>query len=161
MLISGGSGIRTAIKAVMNNRVKRGHIENLENALENSQLDENYWKSVLDKEGASQALRENIYGDRYVRLLTLQAMLVPLFLPDFLAWLSDSKEWEIHYGTSLKLQQSMLQEAPKFTKDFPQLSEYLIKGICRVISPLIDEPKIFKESELLLTSESGLSLIHI
>jgi hypothetical protein len=155
VMISGESGIKTAIKAVMNNRVKRGHIENLENALENSQLDENYWKSVLDKEGASQALRENIYGDRYVRLLTLTAMLVPQFLPIFLAWLADSKEWEIHYGTSLKLQESMLQEAPKFTENFPRLSEYLKWGICYTIDDLVDEPKILKQSQSLLT-ELGL-----
>ena len=154
VMISGESGIKTAIKAVMNNRVKRGHIENLENALGNSQLDENYWKSVLDKEGAYQALRENIYGDRYVRLLTLTAMLVPQFLPIFLAWLSDSKEWEIHYGTSLKLQESMLQEAPKFTENFPRLSEYLKWGICYTIDDLVDEPKILKQSQSLLT-ESG------
>ncbi|MDT9342234.1 hypothetical protein VV11_023610 [Trichodesmium erythraeum 21-75] len=156
VLISGESGIKTAIKAVMNGRVKRGHIESLENALGNQGLDKNYWKSVLDKEGASQAVTENIYGDRYVRLLTLTAMLVPQFLPIFLAWLAHSKEWEIHYGTSLKLQQSMLQEAPKFTEHFPLLSEYLKWGICYTIDDLVDEPKIFKESELLLTSESGL-----
>ena len=156
VLISGESGIKTAIKAVMNGRVKRGHIESLENALENQELDKNYWKSVLNKEGASQAVTEKIYGDRYVRLLTLTAMLVPQFLPIFLAWLSDSKEWEIHYGTSLKLQESMLQEAPKFTEHFPLLSECLKRGICYTIDDLVDEPKIFKESELLLTSESGL-----
>ncbi|MCL2930293.1 MAG: hypothetical protein MGG37_20775 [Trichodesmium sp. MAG_R01] len=156
VMISGESGIKTAIKAVMNGRVKRGHIESLENALGNQGLDNNYWKSVLEKEGASQAVTENIYGDRYVRLLTLKAMLVPQFLPEFLAWLAHSKEWEIHYGTSLKLQQSMLQEAPKFTEHFPLLSEYLKWGICYTIDDLVDEPKIFKESELLLTSESGL-----
>ena len=154
-LISGESGIKTAIKAVMNNRVKRGHLENLENALGNPRLDENYWKSVLDKEGAFQAVRETIYGDRYVRLLTLRAMLVPQFLPIFLAWLADSKEWEIHYATSLKLQESMLQEAPKFTEKFPQLSEYLKWGICYTIDDLVDDPKILKQSQSLLT-ELGL-----
>ncbi|MBS9770660.1 MAG: hypothetical protein J7F05_09315 [Trichodesmium erythraeum GBRTRLIN201] len=151
VLISGESGIKTAIKAVMNGRVKRGHIESLENALGNQGLDKNYWKSVLDKEGASQAVTENIYGDRYVRLLTLKAMLVPQFLPEFLAWLAHSQEGEIHYGTSLKLQQSMLQEAPKFTEHFPRLSEYLKWGICYTIDDLVDEPKIIKQSQFLLT----------
>ena len=160
VLISGESGIKTAIKAVMNNRVKRGHLENLENALRNPRLDESYWKSVLDKEGASQAVRENIYGDRYVRLLTLTAMLVPQFLPIFLAWLVDSKEWEIHYTTSLKLQESMLQEAPKFTEKFPRLSEYLKWGICYTIDDLVNEPKILKQSQSLLTDSGFWSQLY-
>ncbi|NEO58321.1 MAG: hypothetical protein F6K54_37905, partial [Okeania sp. SIO3B5] len=42
-------GIKTAIKAVMNNRVKREHIETLENALANPQLNDNYWQLILDK----------------------------------------------------------------------------------------------------------------
>ncbi|MDY7008301.1 MAG: hypothetical protein SWX82_31340 [Cyanobacteriota bacterium] len=152
---SGESGIKTAIQAVMNGRVKHEHIETLDNALGNPQLDENYWKSILDKEGASQAFSENIYGDRYVRLLTLKAMLIPQFLPYFLDWLAESKEWKTHYATSLSLQKWMLQEAPKFTDDFPNLSERLKFGICYVIDELVDEPQILKQSQSLLT-ESGL-----
>ena len=154
--ISGGSGIKAAIKAVINNRVKREHIETLENALGNSQVNENYWKSILDKEGASGAFREKIYGDRYVRLLTLKAMLFPSFLPDFLTWLANSKESEKHYNTSLKLQELISGETQTFTKDFPELSTHLKKGICRVIDRLSDEPKMFKELKLLLISQSGL-----
>jgi hypothetical protein len=147
--------IKTAIKAVMSGRVKQEHIITLENALGNPQLNKDYWKSILDKEGASEAFIENVYGDRYVRLLTLKAILIPQFLPDFLAWLANSKEWEIHYATSLKLQESILQEAPRFAEDFPRLSESLKRGIGQVFYRLIDRPKILKESQLLLTG-SGL-----
>ena len=73
--------------------MKREHIETLENALGNPQLNQDYWKSLLDKEGSDRAFRGNLYGDRFVRLLTLKAMLVPRFLPVFLAWLANSKEW--------------------------------------------------------------------
>ena len=155
-LISGESDIKTAIGVVINGRVKRKHIETLENALTNPQLDEKYWTSILDKEGALQAIREKVYGDRSVRLLTLKAMLVPKFLPDFLAWLANSKESEKHYNTSLKLQERISRETQTFTEDFPELSKHLKKGICRVIDRLVDKPKIFKELELLLTSQSGL-----
>ena len=156
VLISEESGIKTAIKAVMSGRVKRGHIQTLENALGNSEFDDNYWESILNKEGADQAFKENFYGDRYVRLLTLKAMLVPSFLPKFLAWLADSKKSEIHYPTSLKLQELMLQEAPKFTKNFTRLSESIKRGICYTIDDLLDEPKILKQSQLLLTSKFSL-----
>jgi len=156
VLISEESGIKTAIKAVMSGRVRRGHIQTLENALENSEFDDNYWESILNKEGADQAFKENFYGDRYVRLLTLKAMLVPSFLPKFLAWLADSKKSEIHYPTSLKLQELMLQEAPKFTKNFTRLSESIKRGICYTIDDLLDEPKILKQSQLLLTSKFSL-----
>ncbi|NET30025.1 hypothetical protein [Okeania sp. SIO1I7] len=155
VLTSGESGIKTAIKAVTNVRVRREHIETLENALGNSQLNDKYWESILDKEGASQAFRENLYGDRYVRLLTLKAMLIPQFLPYFLDWLAESKEWKTHYATSLSLQKWMLREAPKFTDDFSNLSERLKFGICYVIDCLVDEPQILKQSQLLLT-DSGL-----
>lgn len=155
-LISGESDIKTAIGVVINGRVKRKHIETLENALTNPQLDEKYWTSILDKEGALQAIREKVYGDRSVRLLTLKAMLVPTFLPDFLTWLANSKESEKHYNTSLKLQERISRETKTFTEDFPELSKHLKKGICRVIDRLVDQPKIFKELELLLTSQSGL-----
>jgi hypothetical protein len=155
-LISGESDIKTAIGVVINGRVKRKHIETLENALTNPQLDEKYWTSILDKEGALQAIREKIYGDRSVRLLTLKAMLVPTFLPNFLTWLAKSKESEKHYNTSLKLQERISRETQTFTEDFPELSKHLKSGICRVIDRLVDKPKIFKELELLLTSQSGL-----
>ncbi|NEO58320.1 MAG: hypothetical protein F6K54_37900 [Okeania sp. SIO3B5] len=140
---------------MMNNRVKREHIETLENALANPQLNDNYWQLILDKEGASQVVRENIYIARYVRLLTLKAILIPQFLPDFLAWITDSKEWEIHYVTSFMLQESILQAASKSTDDFPYFLEKLKLGICCVIDCLIDEPKILKQSQSLLTG-SGL-----
>ena len=151
----GNTNIKTAIKAVMSGRVKQEHIITLENALGNPQLNKDYWKSILDKEGASEAFIENVYGDRYVRLLTLKAILIPQFLPNFLAWLANSKEWEIHYATSLKLQESILQEAPRFAEDFPRLSESLKRVIGQVFYRLIDRPKILKESQLLLTG-SGL-----
>ena len=148
-------GIKMAIKSVMNNRVKREHIKTLENALGNPQLNQDDWKSIFDREGASQAFRASIYSNRNLRFLALKAMLIPQFLPIFLAWLANSKEWEIHYATSLKLQESMLLETPKFAEDFPRLSESLKCGICQVISRLIDQPKILQQSQLLLTG-SGL-----
>ena len=49
----------------------------------------------------------------------------------------------------------MLRETPKFTEDFPRLSESLNMGICCVINCLVDEPKILKQSQSLLTG-SGL-----
>ena len=148
-------GIKMAIKSVMNNRVKREHIKTLENALGNPQLNQDDWKSIFDREGASQAFRASIYSNRNLRFLALKAMLIPQFLPIFLAWLANSKEWEIHYATSLKLQEFMSLETPKFAEDFPRLSESLKCGICQVISRLIDQPKILQQSQLLLTG-SGL-----
>ena len=150
-----GPGIKMAIKAVMGGRVKREHIETLENALGNLQLNQDDWKSIFDREGASQAFRASIYSNRNLRFLALKAMLIPQFLPIFLAWLANSKEWEIHYATSLKLQEFMSLETPKFAEDFPRLSESLKCGICQVISRLIDQPKILQQSQLLLTG-SGL-----
>jgi hypothetical protein len=78
-------------------------------------------------------------------------MLVPEFLPSFMELLAHSKEWERHYDTSLSLQELMLKKATHFTNNFPKLSEYLKRGICYTIDYLVDERKIIKQSQLLLT----------
>ena len=152
MIPSGESGIKAAIKAIIKgNVVNLEHIQTLENALGNLQLDDNYWISILHKTAASQGVIENIENPRYVRFLTLKAMLVPAFLPSFMKLLTHSKEWERHYDTSLNLQELMLKKAPNFTNKFPKLSEDLKWGICYTIDDLVDEPKILKQSQLLLT----------
>jgi hypothetical protein len=161
MIPSGASGIKAAIKAIIKgNVVNLEHIQTLENTLGNSQLDDNYWISILDRTAVSQGVKENIENPRYVRFLTLKAMLVPTFLPDFMKLLTHSKEWERHYDTSLSLQELMLKKATHFTNHFPKLSEYLKRGICYTIDYLVDEPKILKQSQLLLTKPGFWSQLY-
>ncbi|MGC9503158.1 hypothetical protein [Baaleninema sp.] len=156
VVVAGESAIKTAIKAITNGRVKRVHIETLENACSNPQVDEKYWNTLLNNQGASQALKEGMYDSRNVRLLTLNAMFVPKFLPDFLAWLHNSKKSEEHYKASLNLQESILKHFPKISEDCPQISERIKHGICIVVNRLVDKPQVLTESGFLLTSNKGL-----
>ncbi|MGC9528769.1 MAG: hypothetical protein ACP5D7_24840, partial [Limnospira sp.] len=96
--ISGVAGIKTAIRAIIKGRVKPEHINSLEVALANPQINDDFWNKLLDGQGASKAYKDKIYSEPMVRLLTLKALLIPKFLPNFLIWMQTAPKpddcWE-------------------------------------------------------------------
>lgn len=149
-VVSGEQSLKTAISAVMNGRVKAKHIAALENALNHPQIDEKYWQSLFNNQGATEALTQNIYGTNQIRLLSLKAMLLPGFLPDFLKWLYKTKKSEGYYIASCEFQQAILQQVPNFTQDCPNLTEQIKQGICIVMDRLVKQQPILAEATLLL-----------
>ncbi|NMG59849.1 peptidoglycan-binding protein [Geitlerinema sp. P-1104] len=152
----GDTKIKTAIKACINGRVRLSHIETLEEALNNPQLDEKFWTKLLDKQGASQALNGPLYSSNTIYLLTLKAIITPSFLPTFLQWINQPKQLQSYYQESLKFQSGILNIVGKNPKKLPNISEHLERGICSLIPHLVKNPQMLDAASLLLGSSTGL-----
>jgi hypothetical protein len=155
-VISGEASIVSALKALVNDRVKPGNLEVLENACGNPQITEAFWTKLFDKQGAGKAIKESIYGSRNVRLLTLEAILIPRFLPTLLAWLKNSGRSEEQYSASLVLQSKILDSFTDFSRACPGLTVMLKRGIGGLLNYLIDKPEVLAEAQYLLTKPGGL-----
>jgi hypothetical protein len=154
--MAGDTKIKTAIKACINGRVRLHHIETLEEALKNPQLDEKFWTKLLDKQGASQALNGPLYSSNTIYLLTLKAIVTPSFLSSFLQWINQPKQLQSYYQESLKFQSGILNIVGKNPKKLPNISEHLERGICSLIPHLVENPQMLDAASLLLGSSTGL-----
>ncbi|MDT9181850.1 hypothetical protein [Limnospira sp. PMC 289.06] len=133
--------IKKAVKAIMNGRIKPEHINNLEIALFYPQMDDKSWHQILDGRGASKAYQDKIYSETMVMLLTLKAILIPKFLPDFLMWMQTAPKPDDCWESCHKLQASILAEYKKNTPSLPSLTRNINDGIYSLLSRLITTPK--------------------
>ncbi|MFO7142739.1 hypothetical protein B9T16_14335 [Arthrospira sp. PCC 8006] len=133
--------IKKAVKAIMNGRIKPEHINNLEIALFYPQMDDKSWHQILDGRGASKAYQDKIYSEPMVMLLTLKAILIPKFLPDFLMWMQTAPKPDDCWESCHKLQASILAEYKKNTPSLPFLPRNINDGIYSLLSRLITTPK--------------------
>ncbi|MGI0500542.1 hypothetical protein [Limnospira platensis] len=141
VFISGEGEIKTAIKAIIKGRVKPEHINNLEIALANPKVDDKFWNKLLDGQAASKAYKDKIYSETMVMLLTLKAILIPKFLPDFLMWMQTAPKPDDCWESCHKLQASILAEYKKNTPSLPSLTRNINDGIYSLLSRLITTPK--------------------
>ncbi|MDT9232257.1 hypothetical protein [Limnospira sp. PMC 917.15] len=141
VFISGEAGIKTAIKAIIKGRVKPEHINSLEIALAHPQIDAQFWNKLLDSRGASKAYKDKIYSEPMVRLLTLKALLIPKFLPEFLIWMQTAPKPDDCWEFCRKLQASLLTEYKKNIHGLPSLTRNVKDGIYSLLSRLITKPK--------------------
>ncbi len=84
--------IRTAIKnSCRTGKFQQDNLATIESALNNPKIQEDYhttfWNSIFEGEGSNDAYQQEIYSDYNVRLLTLQAIICPEKLPDFVDWI--------------------------------------------------------------------------
>ncbi|ULB47090.1 hypothetical protein H4N54_07070 [Limnospira fusiformis KN01] len=156
VFISGEAGIKTAIKAIIKGRVKPEHINSLEIALAHPQIDAQFWKKLLDGPGASQAYKDKIYSETMVRLLTLKALLIPKFLPDFLIWMQTAPKPDDCWEFCRKLQASIVTEYKKNIGGLPCLTRNVKDGIYSLLSRLITKPKSSKSDSTIKHKLRGL-----
>ncbi|RAQ43130.1 hypothetical protein B9S53_11510 [Arthrospira sp. O9.13F] len=141
VFISGEAGIKTAIKAIIKGRVKPEHINSLEIALAHPQIDAQFWNTLLDGLGASKAYKDKIYSEPMVRLLTLKALLIPKFLPEFLIWMQTAPKPDDCWEFCRKLQASIVTEYEKNIHGLQCLTRNVKDGIYSLLSRLITKPK--------------------
>jgi hypothetical protein len=82
--------IRTAIKNSCRTGNFQENLAPIENALNNPKIQQDYktfWNCIFEGEGSNYAYEKEIYTEYNVRLLTLQAIICPEKLPDFVAWI--------------------------------------------------------------------------
>jgi hypothetical protein len=64
----------------------------------------NYWNKLFDGQGATNAIKDKIYTEQMVRLLTLRAIALPETLPDLLKWLKIGAKNSEYGNLSLEFQ---------------------------------------------------------
>ncbi|MDT9201887.1 hypothetical protein [Limnospira sp. PMC 1243.20] len=156
VFISGEAGIKTAIKAIIKGRVKPEHINSLEIALAHPQIDAQFWNKLLDGLGASKAYKDKIYSEPMVRLLTLKALLIPKFLPEFLIWMQTAPKPDDCWKSCRKLQASIVTEYKKKIGGLPCLTRNVKDGIYSLLSRLITKPKSSKSDSTIQHKLRGL-----
>ena len=146
--------IKKAISLLSQNKVKPEHLKTIEDALSNPVIDDKYWRSMFDSQGASTAIKESSYSPQLVRLLTLRAMVIPETLPQFFDWLNkkDSKDqiWTECLDFQAKITKSLLN-----LPNLPNLKSSLLKGIKFMMLQLLNSETYIKNTAWLCTAEGG------
>ncbi len=149
--------IKTAIKGLISrDSIKEEHIISLENALKNPEIDQNYWKFLFEEQGAKDAIFKDIYTPQNVRLLTLKAIVIPEFLTDFLSWIQQKKDKQVHHDTSHRFQNQILKYINQNKYKYPGLINKLINGTRYIIPQLIKKPEILDSVVWLLNDKTGI-----
>ncbi len=153
-LIKGEHGLKLAIQNLMNREeISVEYLETLEIALTDSQIDDKLWKSLFDGKGAREAISQEMYNSNMVRLLTLQAIILPLTLPDFLSWLQNRSKEKTHYETSLKFQYEIVK---KIGRKAPKIADKVSEGVNLIILELLHQPDLLESTIWLLGSNQSI-----
>ena len=146
---------KTALKRMMlRGKVSLDLISSLEYAI--PQTSKSEWLEMTDALGATTAMTQGIYTHQIARLYTLKSIVLPSFLPEFLVWLHQSKDSQSHYAASLELQQKIYKEISKISYKFTAIRKQLQRGICIIISNLVNNPTVLTEACLFFSSSTGL-----
>ncbi len=156
--IISGEGIKKAISGLISrDKVKLEHLQTLEEALTNEDIEPKYWEEFFNSRGAKDAISQKLYSAQMVRLLTLKAMFIPDSLPTFLYWMENrqGKDQE-HWETSLIFQINIAQELRPIVENAPQLSAKIEAGITLILLRLLDEPELLNSLVKLLKNKQGI-----
>jgi hypothetical protein len=95
-----------------------------------------YWQRLFDGQGASNAIKQGIYTQPMIRLLTLRAIALPDTLPNFLQWLQvgTGKKDKSYGEISLEFQKNLQNLLEKNAKD--NLAKFLFKGVRYLIEAM-------------------------
>jgi len=145
--------IKTAVTSLCKrNKIKVEYIKTLEEALSNPDINDTFWQSIFDGQGLKQAKSQGIYNDEMTRLFTLQGLILPRTLPEFLKWLKDIKRDDL-LTISNNFQYDILKI---LTHEFR--SEYIVKkielGVILII--LLKNNSLIKQVINLLKTEKSL-----
>ena len=154
----------TLIKNAIRNSCRTGNFqENLapiENALNNPKIQQDYttfWNSIFEGQGSKDAYQQGIYNESNVRLLTLQAIICPEKLPDFVAWIM--KKEKDYYPISQSFQGEIVKAInPQGDGSItsPTIFSKITQGINILILKVIDQPELIGDTVRLLSDKKGL-----
>lgn len=96
-----------AINSLISGKFKPEYVKTLEQNLSNNQITVEFWQQIFSQHGIQQAYKN--YHGREAKLLTLQAIIIPETIVNFLTWLNESKNKESLYQESQELQMKIEQ----------------------------------------------------
>jgi hypothetical protein len=91
-----------------------------------------------------------------VRLLTLQAILIPEKLSDYLIWMSKRGKQDDHYQTSENFQSEIINTLRQVSNQTPRLINNLVEGVKSLIPTLLEQPDQVEVAVWLLQLPTGL-----
>ena len=145
--------IKTAIQGLTTReKFKPEHLQTIEKALANPQIKNEDWKLLFDKQGAKATIKDKKYTLSTVRLLTLQAMVLPKTLPAFLSWIQQPNNKK-YYSISYTLQNQIYICYLK--NKINLLIDRLREGVITIIPHLIRQPELLDSTVWLLTARQG------
>ncbi|MCA2937855.1 MAG: hypothetical protein IM319_01250 [Microcystis sp. M113S1] len=146
--------IRTAIKNSCRTGNFQENLAPIENALNNPKIQQDYktfWNCIFEGQGSKDAYEQQIYDDFKVRLLTLQAIICPEKLPDFVAWIM--KKEKDYYPISQRFQGEIVKA---ITQRNSLIFNQVKQGINILILHIIKQPELIDATAKLLLDEVGL-----
>ncbi|GCL54819.1 hypothetical protein NIES3806_21620 [Microcystis aeruginosa NIES-3806] len=146
--------IRTAIKNSCRTGNFQENLAPIENALNNPKIQQDYttfWNSIFEGQGSKDAYEQQIYDDFKVRLLTLQAIICPEKLPDFVAWIM--KKEKDYYPICQRFQGEIVKA---ITQPNSLIFNQVKQGINILILHIIKQPDLIDATAKLLLDEVGL-----
>lgn len=158
-VITDEQAIKSAIKGLINSSTaKPEYVEAIANSLENTQIDERYWRYIFDDwQGADKALKQGIYSPQMVRLLMLRAIVIPETLPDYLAWLKKGTKQNEPYTVAAEFDSQLSRSLKQIPAATTQSIEFKIReGVKILLLKLLAQNELLESSVWLLTSTNGL-----
>jgi hypothetical protein len=154
--------IKNAIRnSCRTGQFQRDNLATLEDALNNPKIQQDYhttfWNSIFEGEGSNDAYQQEIYSDYNVRLLTLQAIICPEKLPDFVDWIM--KKEKDYYPISQSFQREIVQAInPQGDGSITSQTIFskITQGINILILKVIDQPELIGDTVRLLSDKKGL-----
>ena len=146
--------IRTAIKNSCRTGNFQENLAPIENALNNPKIQQDYttfWNSIFEGQGSKDAYEQQIYDGFKVRLLTLQAIICPEKLPDFVAWIMKTKK--DYYPISQSFQGEIVKA---ITQPNSLIFNQVKQGINILILHIIKQPELIDATARLLSDKDGL-----
>lgn len=146
--------IRTAINTSCWTGNFQENLAPIEDALNNHKIQQDYttfWNYIFEGEGSKDAYEQQIYDNFKVRLLTLQAIICPEKLPDFVAWIM--KKEKDYYPISQSFQGEIVKA---ITQPNSLIFNQVKQGINILILHIIKQPELIDATAKLLLDEVGL-----
>ncbi|GCA69635.1 hypothetical protein MiYa_01163 [Microcystis aeruginosa NIES-2519] len=151
--------IKNAIRKSCSTGNFQENLAPIEDALNNHKIQQDYttfWNYIFEGEGSKDAYEQQIYDNFKVRLLTLQAIICPEKLPDFVAWIM--KKEKDYYPISQSFQGEIVK-AINPQGDYPlapTIFSKITQGIDRLILNVIEQPELIDATAKLLSDKKGL-----
>lgn len=158
-IIDNEQDLTTAVKAIFRkSKLQFESLLTLEDALTNPQITEEYWQSLFNGQGADKALKNGIYSAQMVRLLALQAVMLPATLPRVLGWLEKRERNEEEKKLFIDFQKQFRQILVRTNaeSEFLALKQKVIDGVRFIIPYLVKQPDLLKPTVSLLKPQNGL-----
>lgn len=144
---------------IQNSPIKIQYLQDIANALENTHITENQWITFFEAEGSKKALEQPIYSPEMVKILTLRAIVIPKFLPNYLIWLDKGNQHKNDlYNIANTFESQITQNFNKNNYIESIIKFKIQEGLHNLLYSLITEkPKVPPTSVIkLLKSDNGI-----